>query len=104
MGEASEMSGEAASRTDINFRKVKKIIRGIGKTGKPVVLVLFSGRPWLSNRRNAKCPDIFLMFGFPGLKPEMQLQMFYLVNYNPSGKLTATWPQKCWTDTYLLQS
>ena len=46
VGEATEMSGEAASRTDITIPdSQKKLIRELANTGKPVVLVLMSGRP-----------------------------------------------------------
>ena len=43
VGEASEMSGEAASRTDITLpESQKKLIRALVNTGKPVVLVMMS--------------------------------------------------------------
>src|SRR5690606_25570475 len=46
VGEATEMSGEAASRTDLRIPKAqKKLIKALVKTGKPLVLVLMSGRP-----------------------------------------------------------
>ena len=46
VGEATEMSGESASRTDISIPdSQKKLIRALVATGKPVVLVLMSGRP-----------------------------------------------------------
>ena len=46
VGEATEMSGEAGSRTDITIPESQKVlIRALAKTKKPVVLVLMSGRP-----------------------------------------------------------
>src|SRR5688572_13978616 len=46
VGEASEMSGEAASRSEITIpESQKKLIRALAKTGKPLVLVIMSGRP-----------------------------------------------------------
>ena len=46
LGESSEMSGEASSRTDIDIPEVqKRLLSALLKTGKPVVLVLFTGRP-----------------------------------------------------------
>lgn len=46
LGEASEMSGESSSRTDIGIPDVQvTLLQKLLQTGKPVVLVLFSGRP-----------------------------------------------------------
>ena len=45
-GEAAEMSGEASSRTNIQIPETQRdLIKALLKTGKPVVLVLFTGRP-----------------------------------------------------------
>jgi beta-glucosidase len=47
MGEASEMSGESASRSDITLpANQKKLLEALLKTGKPVVMVLFTGVRW----------------------------------------------------------
>ena len=46
IGEASEMSGESSSRTDISIPDVQQtLLKALQATGKPVVLVLFNGRP-----------------------------------------------------------
>lgn len=46
LGESSEMSGESSSRTDLNIPDVQQnLLKELLKTGKPVVLVLFTGRP-----------------------------------------------------------
>ena len=46
LGESSEMSGESSSRTDLNIPDVQKeLLAELAKTGKPVVLVVFTGRP-----------------------------------------------------------
>jgi len=46
MGESAEFSGESSSRTNIEIPQVQKdLLKALLKTGKPVVLVLFTGRP-----------------------------------------------------------
>ena len=46
LGESSEMSGESSSRSDISIPDVQKtLLKELLKLGKPVVLVLFDGRP-----------------------------------------------------------
>lgn len=46
MGELSEMSGEGASRADITIpQPQRQLLEELVQTGKPVVLVLFTGRP-----------------------------------------------------------
>jgi beta-glucosidase len=50
VGEAAEMSGEAASRTTIEIPETQReLLKALLKTGKPVVLVLFTGRPLGTN-------------------------------------------------------
>ncbi|KAA5378739.1 glycoside hydrolase family 3 N-terminal domain-containing protein, partial [Phocaeicola dorei] len=46
LGESSEMSGESSSRTDLGIPDVQRtLLEALLKTGKPVVLTLFTGRP-----------------------------------------------------------
>ena len=46
LGESSEMSGESSSRTDLDIPDVQRtLLEALLKTGKPVVLTLFTGRP-----------------------------------------------------------
>ena len=46
VGEASEMSGESASRSSITIpQNQKKLLKELKKMGKPLVLVIMSGRP-----------------------------------------------------------
>ena len=50
LGESSEMSGESSSRTNLNLPDVQHtLLEALLKTGKPVVLVLFTGRPLVLN-------------------------------------------------------
>lgn len=93
VGEASEMSGEAASRTDISLpESQKKLIRALAEIGKPVVLVLMSGRP-LVLVDEFKLPLSILQIWYPGVEAGNAVADVLFGNYNPSGKLTATWPR-----------
>lgn len=93
VGEATEMSGEAASRTDLNIpESQKKLIRELAKSGKPVVLVLMSGRP-LTIPEEMELPVSILQVWHPGVEAGNAVADVVLGDYNPSGKLTATWPR-----------
>ncbi len=93
VGEASEMSGEASSRTDISIpESQKKLIRAMVETGKPVVLVLMSGRP-LTIAEEAALPVSILQVWHPGVEAGNAIADVVFGDYNPSGKLTATWPR-----------
>ena len=59
LGESSEMSGESSSRTDLNIPDVQQnLLKELLKTGKPVVLVLFTGRPLTLNWEQEHVPAI----------------------------------------------
>lgn len=93
VGEASEMSGEAASRTDISIpNSQKRLIQELVKTGKPVVLVLMSGRP-LTIKEEFNLPVSILQVWHPGIEAGNAVADVIFGDYNPSGKLTATWPR-----------
>ncbi|CAM4175124.1 beta-glucosidase BglX [Gillisia hiemivivida] len=92
VGEASEMSGEAASRTDISIpESQKKLIRELAASGKPVVLVLMSGRP-LTIPEEMELPVSILQVWHPGVEAGNAVADVVFGDYNPSGKLTSTWP------------
>ncbi len=93
VGEATEMSGEAASRTDITIPdSQKKLIRELANTGKPVVLLLMSGRP-LDISEEMQFPVSILQIWHPGVEAGNAVADVVFGDYNPSGKLTATWPR-----------
>lgn len=93
VGEATEMSGEAASRTDISIpESQKKLIRALADTGKPLVLVLMSGRP-LTISEEFGLPLSILQVWHPGVEAGNAVADVVFGDYNPSGKLTATWPR-----------
>ncbi len=59
LGESSEMSGESSSRTDLNLPDVQQtLLKELVATGKPVVLVLFTGRPLILNWEQDNVPAI----------------------------------------------
>lgn len=93
VGEASEMSGESASRTDINLpESQKKLIRALVKTGKPVVLVMMSGRPLALVEENMLATSM-LQVWHPGTEAGNAIADVLFGNYNPSGKLSVTYPR-----------
>lgn len=93
VGEASEMSGEAASRTDITIpESQKRLIRELASSGKPVVLALMSGRP-LDISEEMQLPVSILQVWHPGVEAGNAIADVIFGEYNPSGKLTATWPR-----------
>lgn len=93
VGEATEMSGEAASRTDISIPESQKIlIRALVATGKPLALVLMSGRP-LTIPDEYELPVAILQVWHPGVEAGNAIADVVFGDYNPSGKLTATWPR-----------
>ena len=93
LGESSEMSGESSSRTNLNLPDVQHtLLEALLKTGKPVVLVLFTGRPLILNWDQAHVPAILnVWFGGSEAGPAIGDVLFGAVN--PGGKLTMTFPK-----------
>ena len=93
LGEASEMSGESSSRTNLNLPDVQHtLLEALLKTGKPVVLVLFTGRPLVLNWEQEHVPAILnVWFGGSEAGPAIGDVLFGAVN--PGGKLTMTFPK-----------
>ncbi len=92
VGEASEMSGEAASRTEITVpESQKKLIRALAKTGKPLVLVIMSGRPLALVEENNLATAILHVW-HAGTEAGNAIADVLFGNYNPSGKLCVSFP------------
>lgn len=93
LGESAEMSGEAASRSEISIPKIQQeLLEALLKTGKPVVLVLFTGRPLTLKWENEHVPAILNVW-FGGTEAGDAIADVLFGNVNPSGKLSTTFPQ-----------
>jgi beta-glucosidase len=93
LGESAEMSGESSSRTNLEIPQAQKdLLQELLKTGKPVVLVLFNGRPLVLNQENETVPAI-LDAWFAGSEAGTAIADVLFGDENPSGKLTATFPR-----------
>jgi beta-glucosidase len=93
LGEASEMSGESSSRTDIQIPETQqKLLKALLETGKPVVLVLYAGRPMALKWESENVPAILNVW-FGGTEAGNAIADVLLGDVNPSGKLSTTFPQ-----------
>ena len=93
LGESSEMSGESSSRTNLDLPDVQQtLLKALVATGKPVVLVLFTGRPLVLNWEQANVPAILNVW-FGGSEAAYAIGDVLFGRVNPSGKLTMSFPQ-----------
>ncbi len=93
LGESAEMSGEASSRSKIDLPDVQlALLKALLKTGKPVVLVLFTGRPLAIKWESENVPAILNVW-FGGSETGAAVADVLFGSVNPSAKLTTTWPQ-----------
>ena len=93
LGESSEMSGESSSRTDLDIPDVQRtLLEALLKTGKPVVLTLFTGRPLTLTWEQEHVPAILNVW-FGGSEAAYAIGDVLFGDVNPSGKLTMTFPK-----------
>ncbi len=93
VGESAEMTGEASSRSNIEIPAIQKeLLKALLKTGKPVVLVLFTGRPLALKWENDNVPAILNVW-FGGSEAGSAIADVLFGDVNPSGKLSTTFPQ-----------
>ena len=93
LGESAEMSGESSSRSNIEIPEAQKdLLKALLKTGKPVVLVLFTGRPLALKWENENVPAILNVW-FGGSEAGYAVADVLFGDVNPSGKLSTTFPQ-----------
>ncbi|SDM72241.1 beta-glucosidase [Daejeonella rubra] len=93
LGESSEMSGESSSRTDIKIPEIqRRLLEALLATGKPVVLLVFNGRPLDLTWESKNVPSILNVW-FGGSETGHAIADVLFGDVNPSGKLSATFPQ-----------
>ena len=93
VGESQGMTGEAASRVDLGLPGQQlALLQALKKTGKPLVLVLMNGRPLTLGWENQNA-DAILETWFAGTQAGNAIADVLFGGYNPSGKITATFPQ-----------
>ena len=93
VGESAEMTGESSSRSNIEIPAAQKaLINALLKTGKPVVLVVFTGRPLTLQWEQDNVPAILNVW-FGGSEAGYAIADVLFGDSNPSGKLTTTFPQ-----------
>jgi beta-glucosidase len=92
LGESVAWSGEASSLSDIGIQKVQlNLLKALLKTGKPVVLVLVNGRPMTLGWENENVSAILEAWA-GGTEAGNSVADVLFGDYNPSGKLTTTFP------------
>ncbi len=93
LGESAEMTGESSSRSNIEIPQIQQdLLKALLKTGKPVVLILFTGRPLAIKWEGEQVPAILNVW-FGGTEAGHAIADVLFGDINPSGKLSTTWPQ-----------
>jgi beta-glucosidase len=93
VGEAADMTGESASRSDISIPESQEnLLRALAKTGKPLVLVLFNGRPLTLGWENEHASAILDVW-FGGTEAGNAIADVLFGDYNPSAKLSVSFPR-----------
>src|SRR5215813_3442132 len=88
-----EMTGEAASRTHLDLPgRQQQLLEAVAATGKPVVLIVFSGRPLILPWAAEHVPSILAAW-FPGIQAGPALSRTLFGETSPTGKLSMTWPR-----------
>jgi beta-glucosidase len=92
LGEGAESSGESASKSEIDIPYAqKRLLKALLATGKPVVLVLFNGRPLTLSWESENVPAILDVW-FAGSEAGDAIADALLGKVNPSGKLSMSFP------------
>jgi len=93
LGESIDMSGEAGSRAHLGLPgRQQELLEKVVATGKPVVLILFSGRPLTLPWAFEHVPTVMEAW-FPGTLGGPALVRTLFGDATPSGKLVVTWPR-----------
>ncbi len=92
VGEAADMTGEASSMADIGLQpSQRKLLEALKKTGKPIVMVLYNGRPMTLPWEN-KNMDAILDVWFGGTEGGNAVADVVFGDVNPEGRLTTSFP------------
>lgn len=93
IGESSDMSGEASSRANINVPGNQlALVDAVLKANKNTVIILMNGRPLAIPHLDKVAPAI-LETWFAGTEAGNAIADVVFGDYNPSGKLTMTFPR-----------
>jgi beta-glucosidase len=93
LGESSAMTGEAASRAHLDLPgNQQQLLEAVQATGKPIVLLIFSGRPLVLGWAAEHIPAIMEVW-FPGVETGPAITNVLFGNTSPSGKLTMSFPR-----------
>ena len=93
LGGGQRTCGENKSRSSLDLPgRQLKLLQAVQATGKPVVLVLINGRPLSINWADKFVPAIVEAW-YPGSKGGTAVADVLFGDYNPSGKLTVTFPK-----------
>ena len=93
VGESSDMSGEAASRTSLDLPgRQLELVRAVMGAGKPTIVVLMNGRPLTINWIDQNATAI-LEAWFPGVQAGNAIADVLFGDVNPGGKLPVTFPR-----------
>ena len=93
LGESPEMSGEAASRAHLGLPgRQQELLEAVARTGKPIILILFSGRPLTVPWAFEHVPAVMAAW-LPGINGGPALVRTLFGDVNPSGKLVVSWPR-----------
>ena len=93
LGESAVMNGEAGSRSILDLPGVQlDLLKEIHKTGKPIVLLLTSGRPLCIEWEDEHIPAILATWTL-GTETGNAIAEVLFGDYNPSGKLPISFPR-----------
>jgi beta-glucosidase len=93
LGEAADMSGEAKSRSSLQLPGVQEeLMKEIYKTGKPIVLLLNTGRPLIFNWAADNIPAILYTWWL-GTEAGNSIADVVFGDYNPAGKIPMSFPR-----------
>jgi beta-glucosidase len=93
IGEPSNMSGEAHSRQTLGLPGAQELlVERICATGKPVIAVLFSGRPLVIPKVMEACGAVLIVW-HPGVQGGAGIADILTGATEPTGRLTTSWPR-----------